>query len=99
MASLTNEEMIVGQDSYDWMGQTMHSFVANDKYFVAISSPDAAYDNGCVHGGKIDIRDVNNLDSIAVTLCSDHAFENFGKSIISGELFIEVMLATNNTYI
>ena len=77
-----------GDSYYGWTGYTLHSFYANKRNYVAISSPKASSKNGI--GGKVEIRDVNNLNSVVSTLYGDEEFENFGHSITSGELYIEV---------
>ena len=77
-----------GDSYYGWMGYNLHSFHVNDRDYVAISSPKASSENGI--GGKVDIRDANNLKYIVSTLYGDEEFENFGHSITSGELHIEV---------
>ena len=81
-----------GDSYYGWTGYTLHSFYANKRNYVAISSPKASSKNGI--GGKVEIRDVNNLKDIVSTLYGDEEFENFGHSITSGELHIEVSKKT-----
>ena len=88
VVSLTKDEMHGGDSYYGWMGYTIHSFIVNGRNYVAISSPKASSQNGI--GGKVDIREVNNLNDIVATFYGDEEFENFGKSITSGELYVEV---------
>ena len=88
VVSLTKDEMHGGDSNYGWMGYTIHSFIVNGRNYVAISSPKASSQNGI--GGKVDIRDVNNLNGVVATLYGEEEFENFGKSITSGELYVEV---------
>ena len=88
MSSLTQSEIMEGDSFYGWMGYSLHSFYVNKRNYVAVSSPKASSEDGI--GGKVDIRDANNLKDIVSTLYGDEEFENFGHSITSGELHIEV---------
>lgn len=80
--------MMEGDSYFGWMGDAIHQFFVNGKNYVAISSPKASSENGI--GGKVEIHDVNNLKDVVTTLYGDEEFENFGHSITSGELNIEV---------
>ena len=81
---------MVGDNNYGWMGYEMHSFFANGNNFVAISSPKASSTNSLLFSGKVEIRDINDLGKVVTTLYGSSFSENFGNSITSGELFIEV---------
>jgi hypothetical protein len=72
------------------MGYAMHSFVVNGNHFVAISSPKSSSPNSIPFSGKVEIRDINYLDTVVTTLYGSSYSENFGQSITSGDLFIEV---------
>ena len=99
VSSLTNDQMLVGDSFYGWMGYTIHSFFVNGKNFVAISSPQSSSQDGI--GGKVEIRDVNNLSNVVTTLYGNQEFENFGHSITSGKLYIEVgifLIKVNGKY-
>lgn len=99
ISSLTSDERLVGRERYEWMGHTMHSFHANGNNFAAISSPNSPSADGLVLGvGKIEIRDVNNLDLIVTTLYGIQEFENFGHSIVTADLTIEVILTSTQIY-
>ena len=93
VSSLTNDQMLVGDSFYGWMGYTIHSFFVNGKNFVAISSPQSSSQDGI--GGKVEIRDMNNLSNVVTTLYGNQEFENFGHSITSGKLYIDVSDQSN----
>ena len=70
----------------------MHSFEANGKNFVAIGAPNFALENSStLGGGKVEIRDLDDVESVGSTLYGTQEFENFGNSITTAELDIEVV--------
>ena len=92
VSSLTSEEILAGDNSYGWFGYSMHSFFANDKNYVAISSPKAYSPDSLSYGGKVEIRAVNDLSTVITTLYGSQEFENFGHIITTGNMVIEVKL-------
>ena len=75
----------------------MHSFEANAKNFVAIGSPNFALgDSSTMGAGKVEIRDLDDVESVSSMLYGTQEFENFGNSITTAELDIEVASYTYN---